>query len=69
VRGEKIYFRKLSEEKSVPTQMVGMDELRNVAGHASFGNCTIRVKVEELLLKSSREEYHTFGFNKYERKE
>jgi len=43
--------------------MVGMAELRNVIGHALFGNSTIRLKVEELLLKSSGEEYHTFGFN------
>jgi hypothetical protein len=49
----KIYFWKLSEEKSVLTQMVRMAELRNVTGHALFGNCTIRLKVEELLLKSS----------------
>jgi len=53
VTGGKIYFRELSEEKSVPTQMVGRAELRNVAGHVLFGNCTIRLKVEELLLKSS----------------
>jgi hypothetical protein len=33
--------------------MVGMAELRNVAGHALFGNCAIRMKVEDLLLKSS----------------
>lgn len=39
--------------KNVPTQMVGMAELRNVVGHALFRNCTIRLKVEGLLLKSS----------------
>jgi hypothetical protein len=33
--------------------MVGMAELRNVAGHALFVNCTVILKVEELLLKSS----------------
>jgi hypothetical protein len=43
--------------------MVGMAELRNVAGHALFGSCYIRFKVEEFLLKSSGDEYHTFGFN------
>jgi hypothetical protein len=38
--------------------MVGTAELRNVAVHALFGSCNIRFKVEELLLKSSGEEYH-----------
>jgi hypothetical protein len=35
VRGEKLYSRKSSEEKSVPTQMVGIAELRNITLLAS----------------------------------
>jgi len=46
-------FGNYRKKKSVPTQMVGMAELRNVAGYVMFGNCTIRLKVEGLLLKSS----------------
>ena len=49
--------------KSVPTQMLEMAELTNVAGRALFCHYTIRLKVGGLLLKSPSEEYHTFTFN------
>jgi len=58
--GHKLYCERrknlLSEiidSKILPTKMVGMAELGNVTGHALFGNSTIRLKVEELLLTSS----------------
>jgi hypothetical protein len=47
--------------------MVGMAELRNVAGCALFCHYTIRLKVGGLLVKSSSEEQHTFAFNQYKK--